>query len=138
MNNKHRLEYMYSQVTNAGFSFTYDGYGNITGVNAGEYSSGSIGSLTSLGYGYSSDGEFRTSVTDERGLTTLYDVNTTTGLTNSITTPATVLGIDKNLITKYTYDEGNHNLLTAGLYSSDAPDTLISGVTYTYNNPVAQ
>ena len=138
--NKHRLDSMYSEGTLTGFEFEYDNYGNITQVTAGQYSktNSALTPLTSMSYGYDSTADYVTSITDERGLTSIYDIDILTGLTNSTTIPATVLGIDKNIITRYTYDEDNHNLLSAGLYSQDAPNTLISGVSYTYDNSVAQ
>jgi len=138
----HQLDYLFSQQTYSGMELSYDSYGNLTGVLAGYYDElgyddthiDPFGTYTSMSYGYDSTGDYMTSITDERGYSTLYGIDLLKGLTDWVTVPASVGGVDKTLTTRYTYDSNNDTLLSTGIYSSDAPDTLISGVTYTYDS----
>ena len=137
--NPHQLDYLYSEQTYSGMELYYDSYGNLTGVLAGYYDEFGPNidtgiTHTSMSYGYDSTGDYLTSITDERGYSTLYGIDLLKGLTDWVTVPASVCGVDKTLTTRYTYDSNNDTLLSTGLYSSDAPDTLISGVTYTYDS----
>ena len=68
--------------------------------------------------GYDSTGNYATSVSDQRGNTTTYNINLLTGLTNSITDPS-------GTTTSYTYD--NITLLLEAVTSGD------SSVSYEYD-----
>ena len=120
---KHRLVSARSNQLGNGFVYSYDSFGNIIGTKMGTVST--YGVLdTSKPYiesttGYDSTGNYATSVSDQRGNTTTYNINLLTGLTNSITDPS-------GTTTSYTYDD--ITLLIEAISSGD------SSVSYVYDN----
>ncbi|WP_411676149.1 RHS repeat-associated core domain-containing protein [Caproicibacter sp.] len=141
--NPHRLVSARSAETGIGFYYLYDSYGNPTNT--------SMGSIGEEGYvyydfpyletlqNYSPDGNYLTSVSDQRDKTTTYNVDSVTGLTNSVTDP-------KGNTTYYSYNTSN-NLLTGvsaqssagtveAAYEYDAADRLSqithNGFAYTF------
>ena len=86
---EHRVTSARIDSLNLGFTYTYDSYGNATGVKMGNVDSAGVLDTSSLYIQsttqYDESGNYVTSVTDQRGKETSYDINTTTGLTNSVT-----------------------------------------------------
>ena len=106
----HQLKSARSAQTKIGMYYTYDGKGNVVDSKMGTISgSGAIDTTVpenpylQTTQGYSANGNYVTSISDQRGKTTTYDIDGTTGLTNSVTDP-------KGNATNYTYDAGNYSL----------------------------
>ena len=117
----HRLLTARSNQTNIGFNYGYDSYGNVTNTKMGSFTDGNFDSNKPYIEGaqkYNSTGNYVVSSTDQRGKTISYDVNPTTGLTNSITDPK----LNK---TEYKYDEKS-NLLTSVRAAGSAGDVVNS------------
>ncbi|MGX8700698.1 RHS repeat domain-containing protein [Caproiciproducens sp.] len=111
----HRLVSARSAQTGIGFHYYYDNYGNVGNT--------SMGSISEEGYvlydfpyletlqNFSPDGNYLTSSSDQREKMTTYSVDTTTGLTNSVTDP-------KGNTTNYTYNTQNNLLMGVSALSS--------------------
>ncbi len=102
--NKHRLDGARSTQLGNGFAYKYDSYGNVIKTQMGTVSTYAVLN-TNQPYiesttGYDSTGNYATSVSDQRGNTTTYDIDPLSGVTNSITDP---LGN----ITSYEYYDEN-------------------------------
>ena len=141
--NPHRLIAARSEQTDIGFVYEYDDYGNVIGTKMGELNtSGEL--VSSSDYLESSvtmntDGNYVTEVENQTGNTISYNIDSESGLTNSVTDP-------EGNTTEYTYDPDTYQLLTAsGLsdagtveveYSYDTSDRLESitrnGMTYSF------
>lgn len=112
----HQLKSARSENTKSGIYYIYDGKGNVVDTKLGLISvSGAISPSTSpyiqSTQGYSANGNYMTSSSDQRGKTTTYDINGTTGLTNSVTDP-------KGNKTSYVYDSNDYSLKTVSAQSS--------------------
>ena len=120
--NKHRLVAARSNQLGSGFTYSYDSFGNIIGTKMGTVSTAGNLDTNALyiesGSSYDATGNYVTAVTDQRGNATTYDINTTSGLTNSITDAS-------GATTNYTYEDGSWLPLT--ISSGD------SSVSYTYD-----
>ncbi len=123
--NPHRLVSARSAQTGIGFYYLCDDYGNVTNT-----AMGSIGEegyvyydypyLYSLQF-YSPDGNYLIAISDQREKTTTYNVDSITGLTNSVTDP-------KGNTTNYTYNTLN-NLLT-GVSAQSSAGTVETAYQY--------
>ena len=112
----HQLKSARSEQTKSGIYYIYDGKGNVVDTKLGLISaSGAISPSTSpyiqSTQGYSANGNYMISSSDQRGKTTAYDINGTTGLTNSVTDP-------KGNKTSYVYDSNDYSLKTVSGQSS--------------------
>ena len=120
--NKHRLVAARSNQLGSGFTYSYDSFGNIIGTKMGTVSTAGKLDANALyiesGSSYDATGNYVTAVTDQRGNATTYDINTASGLTNSITDAS-------GATTNYTYEDGSWLPLT--ISSGD------SSVSYTYD-----
>jgi len=106
--NAHRLQTARSKKTNIGLDFGYDNFGNADLTFMGTINDDGTLSLDNpylqSEQEYDATGNYIISSSDQRGKTTNYDIDPTTGLTNSVTDP-------KHYKTEYSYNTQN-NLLT--------------------------
>lgn len=102
--NAHRLTAARSEQTGIGLAFGYTSTGNVTDTKMGTVSTSGVLDTNSpylqSTQGYTND-NYVTSVTDQRGKETKYNVNLTLGLTNAVTDP-------KGNTVSYTYDPLSH------------------------------
>ena len=123
--NLHRLRSAQSKQTKIGMYYSYDGKGNVIDTKMGIINdSGEINTTVSANpylqttQGYSSNGNYRTSVSDQRGNITTYSINDAiTGLINAVTDP-------KGYQTSYTYDPDNYFLTEVSALSSAGTVTV--------------
>ena len=108
--NAHRLKSARSNQTKIGMYYLYDSKGSVIDTKMGTIStSGAISTtVPATPYlqstqGYSSNGNYMVSSSDQRGNITTYDIDAITGLINSVTDP-------KGNQTSYTYDTANYFL----------------------------
>ncbi|NLJ31216.1 MAG: RHS repeat protein [Clostridiales bacterium] len=141
--NSHRLAAARSNQRGNGFVYTYDAYGNVTGVKMGAVNNGTTNKGTidpSKAYlsgstAYNSTGNYAVSATDARGKTTNYGITDSNGLTNWQDTPATVYGSSNSSVrTNYTYNPQNYNLLSVS--STGSSGTVTNS--YAYNDAKQQ
>ena len=148
--NAHKLTAVRSNQLGNGYTYSYDSYGNVTGTKMGTVNASGVLD-TSLEYlsssiGYDSTGNYVISETDTRNNTVTYDINTANGLTNSVTSPATVDDADTTVTTDYTYYDITRLLQTVSSgdaeveYVYDAKRRLsaitANGNTYTFTYDV--
>ena len=122
--NLHRLRSAQSEQTKIGMYYSYDGKGNVIDTKMGVINdSGEINTTVSANpylqtiQGYSSNGNYRTSASDQRGNITTYSINAITGLIHSVTDP-------KGYQTSYTYDSDNYFLTEVSALSSAGTVTV--------------
>ena len=122
--NLHRLRSAQSKQTKIGMYYSYDGKGNVIDTKMGIINdSGEINTTVSANpylqttQGYSSNGNYRTSVSDQRGNITTYSIDTITGLINSVTD-------SKGYQTSYTYDPDNYFLTEVSALSGAGTVTV--------------
>ncbi len=114
-----------TDANNVSVNYTYDRYGNITGVDVA-HSNSDI--LITTDYTYDSTGRFVTGITDALGNTTQYNYNTANGLLNYV--------IDaNNTKTSYLYDISDRitNVFT-DLDLDNVIDDNESSVSYEYDS----
>ena len=144
---EHRVTTATIDALKTRLSYTYDSYGNVTGVqmnvldDSGAVKAGSLYLESSTGYNveYTVDengneivdtqksGNYVTSVTDQRGKVTSYDVNTTTGLTNNVT------DANGNVVT-YTYYPDSFLSHTIEAQTNKNDESTKETVTYEYDD----
>ena len=123
--NKHRLTAARSNQLGNGLAYSYDSFGNIIGTKIGTVNTYGVLN-TNKPYiesttGYDSTGNYATSVSDQRGNTTTYNIDLLTGLTNSITDSS-------GTTTSYAYEE-----ITLLLEAITCGDSSVSYSYDTYN-----
>lgn len=123
-NNAHRLKSARSGKTKIGMYYSYDGKGNVIDTKMGTISMSGVIDLTvpanpylQSTQGYSSNGNYRISSSDQRGNVTAYDIDAITGLIHSITDP---IGYQ----TSYTYNPDNYFLTGVSAQSSAGTMTV--------------
>ncbi|WP_306569577.1 RHS repeat domain-containing protein [Faecalispora jeddahensis] len=123
-NNAHRLKSIRSGKTKIGMYYSYDGKGNVIDTKMGTISNSGVIDLTvpanpylQSTQGYSSNGNYRISSSDQRGNVTVYDIDAITGLIHSVTDP---IGYQ----TSYTYNPDNYFLTGVSAQSSAGTVTV--------------
>lgn len=132
----HQLKSARSEKTKIGMYYTYDGKGNVVDTKMGTIStSGAIDTTVPANpylqttQGYSANGNYVTSISDQRGKTTTYNIDGTTGLTNSVTDP-------KGNQTSYTYDSKDYSL--TGVSAQSSAGTVQNSYGYDASNHLSR